>query len=412
MNTIEDRLRDAFRADADTVRPEALRPVPGRETRQGNVTRPQRATGKPRRGRVLLPLAAAAAVAAIAGSVLVVPKVWPTHAHRPLPARALAAAFPGGRAPATKPPKFFVETAYDPSANVNRLMIVSTATGRVIGRITAPQAQRHFEAVAALGNDRTFVAAAIGAQCDTSFYRITVTAEGRPTSIAALSLAQVPGHLIPGSLAVSVDGKFLAYATTKCTGNVRVDSHQYYGQLGVADLAASTTTTWRFTQPAAPGSLSLSANGKLLEMVSNPSNGARAYSIERNAAWVVRTTSPAGPLAQRYQRVFGPPEWPTAAILSPTGHVTWALTPGYRRTSPHWGMALRVYQTATGRQTQAWFLFRAIGTLRDPRLSPDASGRYLLVWNWTKQVQWIDLTTGRLVKVPGQAATYPVDVAW
>ena len=39
MNTIEDRLRDAFRADADTVRPDTMRPFPGREGRPDGGSR-------------------------------------------------------------------------------------------------------------------------------------------------------------------------------------------------------------------------------------------------------------------------------------------------------------------------------------------------------------------------------------
>ncbi len=72
MNKIEERLRDAFDADAQTVRPESLRPFPGRDIRR------PRSAGRLRHGWPLTPLAAAAAVAAIvAGLAVVVPRVWP-----------------------------------------------------------------------------------------------------------------------------------------------------------------------------------------------------------------------------------------------------------------------------------------------------------------------------------------------
>jgi hypothetical protein len=70
MNEIEQRLRDAFDADAQTVGPGSLRPPPG-------PALPQAAGGGLRRGGLLMPLAAAASVAAVILGVAVVPSVWP-----------------------------------------------------------------------------------------------------------------------------------------------------------------------------------------------------------------------------------------------------------------------------------------------------------------------------------------------
>jgi hypothetical protein len=83
MNEIEERLRDAFDADAQTVRPGSLRPPPGRTLQRAA------AGGGARRGGLLIPLAAAASVVAVVLGVAVVPSLWPGgppgHRDRRLP---------------------------------------------------------------------------------------------------------------------------------------------------------------------------------------------------------------------------------------------------------------------------------------------------------------------------------------
>lgn len=66
MSTIEDRLRDAYQEAAATVRPASLRRVPAARPDLGRrLTTPGRHPA-PRRRRLLAPVAAAAAVTAIA----------------------------------------------------------------------------------------------------------------------------------------------------------------------------------------------------------------------------------------------------------------------------------------------------------------------------------------------------------
>ncbi len=412
MNGIEDRLRDAFRADASAVRPESLRPLPGRPARRGRGwPAPLGSRDRPR-GRVVIPLAAATAVAAIAvAAVAVVPGLLPGPGSHPAPTIGLGAGYAGGRLTAGPVPKFFVATVYAPHGDASILEVVSSATGRVTGRLAAPKAHRDFEAVAVLGNDRTFVAAAVGTQCDTWFYRFTLTAQGKPAGLTPLSVPEVRGRLAgPASVAVSADGRVLAYATQKCSAK---NISRYLGQVGVVNLATSATTTWRYRFPAQPSSLSLSANGRLLGFVSNPSNGHHVSAVSFNSAWVLRTGSPGGPLARHYRKVVGPPSWPTGALLSPTGAVTLALQPTYHRAGRHWQISLGAYQTATGTLIRRWQHFPRLGELTDsPSLVADAAGTRFLVYSWTQQPEMLNLATGRLITVPGHAAAYPIDVAW
>jgi hypothetical protein len=413
MNTIEDRLRDAFRADADVVRPGSLRPLPARPARYHRgwlALRPS--WGRPS-GRVVLPLAAAAAVATISvAAVAVVPGLLPGRGSPPAPTIGLGAGYPGGRLTAGRVPKYLVATVYAPHTDALTLEVVSSATGRVTGILAAPKAHRRFESVAVLRNDRTFVAAAVGTACDTWFYRFRLTAHGKPVGLTPLSVGRVPGQLAgPASFAVSRDGRILAYATQKCRMK---NITRYFGQIGAINLTTSKTTTWRYRFPAQPSSLSLSANGKLLGFVSNPSNGQHGTSIAYNSAWVLPTGSAAGPLGRRYRKVVGPPDFATGALLSPTGAVTLVMQPAYhRKARPHWQMRLGAYQTATGALIRRWQHFPRLGSLTDePSLVASASGTQYLVYSWTQQPEKLNLATGRLVTVPGHAVTDPVDVAW
>ncbi len=408
MRTIEDRLRDAFRADAETVHPEAVRPFasPG--------ARPGRPADRRPRGRIVIPVAAAAAVALIAvGTAVVLPRALSDHGrgHQAPPA-GIAAGYPDGQMPGGPPPKFFVAIVSLPGGkfDATELEVVNAATGRITGRITSPGAHRNFQAVAPLGNDKTFVAEASGIRCDAWFYKFTLTAQGRPAGLTPLAVPMVPGRPVGlSSLATSADGQLLAFTTGRCAA---IKARQILGHVGVIDLAPRHVTTWSYLVPASPASLSLSANGRLLEMVSNPSGGKPELSIGRNAAWVVRTSAAPGPLAQRYRKLFGPPTWPSAAVLSPTGSLTWALLPTYHRAALHWQVTLAVYQTTTGRLLRSWHIFPRQGYLSDPSLSASVSGRYLLVFGFNDGVEKLDLATGKLTRVPGNNAYLPVDVAW
>ena len=102
MSNMEDRLRDAFRADAQTVPPHIVRPFESPTAWRPDRERPTRER------RVLVPLAAAAALALIVGGAVVAPKIWPRSDHNNAAATGLASGFPGGKVPATKRPAYLV----------------------------------------------------------------------------------------------------------------------------------------------------------------------------------------------------------------------------------------------------------------------------------------------------------------
>jgi hypothetical protein len=263
--------------------------------------------------------------------------------------------------------------------------------------------------LAPLGNDRTFVTDAKGSGCDTTLYKFTINGQGKPVGLIPLAVPVLPGQPHPGSLTASSDGTMIGFDTQVCSyQHVR----KHMGQVGVIDLATRHVTMWSYRFPATPVSLSMTANGAFIEIVSNPSGGKPELSMVRNAVWVVRTSAPPGPLGQRYRKLFGPPAWPTAAVLSPNGRLTWALEWSYVHTNPRIRVTLDAYQTATGKLLRSWHIFPRQSYIMLPSLSASVSGRYLLVFQFNNLVEKLDLATMRLTKVPGNVAYLPIDVAW
>jgi len=422
MTALEDRLRDAFRADAETISPRALRGLPAA------VTGDRKAAARPRsRGRILVPLAAAASVAAVAlGSALVVPRVLagqhPGQHDRSDRSGGLAAGYPGGRMPGTAPPRYFVAIVPHPTrtnGDAGAMVVVNATTGKITAPIAPPAPGQDAEAVAALGGGQTFVAAMTGRRCDTWFYRFRLTASGRPTALTPLSVPEVAGRLEiapdpdAGPLAASANGRVVAYSAASCA---RVQAGRFRGQVGVIDVARAAVTTWPFKYPASPGSLSLSADGSLLAMVSNPSTGTRFATDGFNAVWLLRTDSAAGPLADHYRRAFGA-RWPKVAnrfpeyaVLSPNGRVVVAVSTRYSTADRKWlADVLAAYRTGDGRRIRV--LARFDGVTQGPAVTADPSGRYLLGYFLADRVWRIDLATGRITTLPA-AVPELIDAGW
>jgi hypothetical protein len=415
VNTIENRLREAYQAAAETVRPESVPAPPeadlagpARPAGTARAPRPARAAGPI---RLAIPLTAAAAAAAIAvAATIVVPRVWPGRQ-----------AAPGGwNAP---PPRYYAAVVYQPHSDATIVNIVNAATGRITGRLSAPRHGIYFQDVASLGTDRTFVATAavpvgpaIQHNCHTWLYRFRITRRGQPAGLRPLSVPEVAGYPVYQSLAGSADGTTVAYATDlqSCTPS---KPPRYAGRLTALRLASGQSRTWRYRLPAEPITVSLSANGRLLGFVSNRSDGARGGGPAANRTWVLATSSPAGPLQRYYHPVTGPHQfpnvtsWPSAEILSPSGRtmLTTIDNPGGNTGL----MAVRDYQTRTGRLLRTVRLLHRHGVYyANPGLTSSISGRYVLLYIWNAQEARLDLATGRLVVLPRPKSGLPVAAAW
>jgi len=286
------------------------------------------------------------------------------------------------------------------------LSVYSAVSGQVVASFRPPGRGRWFRAVATLGSDRTFVAAAgpgTGAPgCHTWFYRFSISSRGQPVNVAELP-AGAPGVVADSTaLAASADGQMVAYATQACTTTLA-------SRVGVIHLATGKVTAW--TARSKPRSLSLSANGSLLSFVASRGvkpTGAGAAGVD--AAWIVRTDARPGPVASRYQFAPLPPRKVLAAALGPSGRVLFAITadgPPNRRG----GGAVVVYNAGTGSQM---LRVRALaGWAGQPGISTAVSGRFALVYLLRPgRIQELNTATGQQRSVPVAAADTPVGAAW
>ena len=438
VGVIEERLRDAFTAAGETVQGGAIRGLPrpdaapgrararGRSGARGPAragTRPRASRPRPPRcyGQALVPLAAATAVALIATTMTVIvpkflaakPGVGSRAAGHPV--RTVGAASSGFLSPGfAAMPRFFVgirQVSGPPYATA--LDVFSSVTGRVVSALPLRQLPpgSYLQAVAALGNDRTFVTAiSMGhgpGDCHTVLWRFTLTAKGQPTGLRPLPLPELPGMITyNSSFAASADGRMIAYASNSCT-------QQFAGQVVVVHLATAAVRTWDTLLSSPPYSLSLTANGALLGFVSSPDGGRRPVSgTVADSAWVLRTGSRRGSLASRDREVPHVPKGVSAAVLSRTGATLFAATPDRvdRR-------KMATYVTATGRPIQFLHLLLPGPAASPISLAADVSGEYAIVYGlqrsqFQSQIQELNVATGRLRSIPINPDDNPFGVAW
>ncbi|HEX6524046.1 MAG TPA: hypothetical protein VF070_29205 [Streptosporangiaceae bacterium] len=385
---IEDLLRDAYTDAAQTVRQERMRPAvslpPARDRRRWSA---------------LVPLAAAAAVVvAIAGAVAV-PRLLTTR----------VAPGTGG----VKPPPFIVQIPYFGGA-VEKLAVQAAGTHQVTGLVPPPHGLT-WVAVAATGSPTTFVTAAVsyGRNCVTAFYRLALSADGKPAGLRPLGVPQIQGDL--ASLAASADGRTIAYAATPCIVGTPVSRTPVSGMIGVVGTGG-TARHWTLPQSTVAGSLSLSADGGILGFVTMPF-GWFAYSPSSPAAparsaWLLPTKASSGNALSRSRQVLatrGGSE-PQAVVLSPDGKTVYAMTASGN--GPY-TITLAAYRPSDGALFRELVTWRNVPVLMGPEVT--LGGDRLLVWGIHQPDTYqVDLASGHLTRVwmyaPG--SEYPEAVAW
>jgi hypothetical protein len=259
----------------------------------------------------------------------------------------------------------------------------------VAASVRPPSPEHEFAAVSRLGNDRTYVAAAVtnfGA-CTTQLYRFSIDARGRPSRLTPLSVPQVTGIVL--ELAGSADGNVLAYTAT---GSSRCVLHGH-DQAGVIHLATRQVTTWSYGGPGGTpfSSLSLTADGSVLGLASGQGDPGGP-----SAAWVLRTSAPAGPLVRRARKVLHLRTGVYRVVLNDTG------SQAYVETGPASGrrgvVVLGLYDIITGKQVRSLGRLGLGGPyLAKLWISLDAAGQHLLVYGYpaSHRVTEINLATGR-----------------
>ena len=314
MNTLEDQLRDAYQAAAETVRPDSIRGLPDQATRAGRPPFRRPSPARSRRARVLVPLAAATAVAAIAVTASLVMPASP-------PGRG-GAAVPGAL------PRFFLAMPNNPTGD--RMAVFSATTGRQLALIKAPRGSV-IDTAAATGNDRTFVVTVeSGSSCGTTtLYRLRLTARGGQGSLAPLAIPKISG--VVTALAASADGRTIAYATAFCAS-----SSDSPGAIGVVHTATGQTRQWpwRPNPGQTAGSVSITANGRTIEYAASPNKITGPDSGQTLPPRTIRllpADAPPGNAAQRSRAAVTmsrvtPGEIFNSAAIAPAGRTLYFCT--------------------------------------------------------------------------------------
>ena len=215
MNLIEDRIRAAARAAAETVAPDSVPPLelPAARTRRfGRRRRGVRSphatwsTWAPR----LAPLAAALAVIA-----LVITMVNVRHTENRPPATGSSLVAPPG-VPAGPPVSSYVRSGQVPpyyvTATETDAVVHLTVSGASVATIRPSLPGGTMVAVTAAGDGRTFVLGEQGQDRKAvTFYQFRLGSSGRPGALTRLPMSVADGKTM-GDVALSPDGTRLAIA--------------------------------------------------------------------------------------------------------------------------------------------------------------------------------------------------------
>jgi hypothetical protein len=274
VNTIEDRLRDAYRAAAQTIPPEAAadlghRPVP---------------PARRRAARFLVPAAAATAVLAVIALVTVV-----ARGGQPGPSAGAPAVGLGPITPSASPARYFLAFQNQGQGSVaDPLSVFSASSGRLIAAVSGPQSAVQPQAAAALGDGSTFIVAnttgpSSKAACagTSRLYRLRLAADGQPASLVPLALPAIAGNV--DILSATPDGGMIAYDSQVCDLPMAGMS-----VLGVMNTATGRVRQWTWPKPGVDVSwLSLSDNGRTLTYLWQRDKVITSYEGQTLPAWTV-----------------------------------------------------------------------------------------------------------------------------
>jgi hypothetical protein len=234
MNLIEERIRAAARAAAETVAPDSIPPLElpaarprrlGRRRRQGRPAGPAGPAWTPWAAR-LAPVAAGLAVLAI-----VITMVAVSHPPRNGPSIGSAAATP--QVPAGPPVSSYVRSGQVPPYFVTvtppDAVVHLTISGATVDTIRPSAPGGTVVAVTAAGDDRTFVLGEQGQDRKAiTFYRFRLGSSGRPGALTRLPMSVADGETMTG-LALSPDGTRIAIATSAGGGVQQVKLYPVRG---------------------------------------------------------------------------------------------------------------------------------------------------------------------------------------
>lgn len=414
MPPIENLLRDELKRVADTVQPGQLRPlrmpVPGR-----------------RWHRRLLPVAAAAAIIAVAVAMVLVagPKLAPASA----PDQAAI-------------PRYYLTFTFvaDPQFHdlpVTEAVIRDTATGKITG--TVKIMTDYFPAsvaVTAAPDERSFILGtekvapkgtrAPGYQ-EYRFFRLPISAGGRPGHLIELPAYPVPPNAFITGIALSPDGTLLAVSSTYGVGRQNGHAAAEVGAVEVINLVTGAVRTWTAGMQQGhyfePGQPSWADGNRMIAFTWQRAKSMTNDAMTMEGVRLLDTEAPGDNLAAN-SRLIMPKKAVSgtieSALITPDGRDVLVATshevpPGGGRGTifvqisevPAAGSGpVRVLRTETARATAT-----TQGMLSDSGqvLSLAPGGRYALIQ--CIQFGWLDLDLGRFTPLPASAPTLPGQIA-
>jgi hypothetical protein len=335
------------------------------------------------RGKRIAPLAVIASAGfALAGVVAGCGTPAAAVPHRPAaPARSASApAQTATRLSAShrrmaEPPKYFIDDVLSPgSLSGGSLQVRLSSTGKLTQETGVAALS-----FAPLGSHGAFVVAQLaGNRCATRFYRTNISATGQLGKLSRLGRT-VHGEVV--SVAASADGKVIGYFAWPCsksaTGylavlHVRIGQVRRWGDVGVYGSAGDMS---------AGGGLSLSADGGLASFAGDTTTA--SGTITGQGIWLLRTSSAAGPLAERSRLVLSKPNSGPAlssVVLSPDGRALYLCTVTTRGTTQVADITARRASNGDltsniAKLTATHVTFQGLGC----PMAMTSSGRYLLV---------------------------------
>jgi hypothetical protein len=334
VSALEDRLRDAYRAVADTVDPSTILGVPEK-------TEPRAAVS--RRNRFIMPLAAAAAVILVV--VLTTISVGIPHGH-------------SSRAAKTRAPAAAGLPAFTVVSQGSSLKVFNTGTGAAGGTLAAPPGLE-FGGVASGGTSQTFLAFAnpvsvTAAACHAYYYRFRLTAAGTPQGLTLLR--SIAGSAA-SAIAASPGGGTYAYSAVHCL------TAPPNGLIGISGQAGNHT--WAYDE-GDNYTFSLAATAGAKELV-------LSLMDEDNWANLLLNTGSGSATVDAASRIVPAVPYAQTLAISPNGATLYACVSGDQTGQ------LAAYSAATGRLIRVlykWTLAQA--SVNFCQVSADATGTLLL----------------------------------
>jgi hypothetical protein len=448
LNTIEDRIRAAARAAADTVPPDSVPPLrlPAGRPSRFHWQWDSRSSGVVWAGR-LAPVAAALAVVAI---VILVVTLSRTASES---SSSTSTAAPGGVTPGPPistyvrsgqvPPYYVAITSHgDPNSNPSYAVVQATVDGKTLATIN-PTAGSTIVAVTAAADDRTFVLSVQhwvprgGEQTfeARTFYMVQLNSSGQPGPLTKLPMSVPSGGTVSG-LALSPSGRKLAIAVEP--NNNKKDLNLQ--ELRVYTLGTRAVRTWKGdgligSDPDDTKSVSWTADERTLafDWSSASSGSASSGSVRllnvgaRGGSLLADSRPQAFSPVPRAEQAGGPSPYPPACqqdlIITPDGSsVVCGAIQGIEHTSngvDHGRDAVtefREYSTATGKIVRVFghWTFARIGTLAVNVLWSNSSGSLLIGVIPTTGTGRVGVISGNtFTPIPGQGnSTADQSGAW